>query len=287
MQNILNSIGEGLRTLVRASGWRDVIDILIIAYIIYQLMTLVRRTRAAQLLRGIVILLVCYFLSRELELKTVNFLLENVLSFGLLALVVVFQPELRRALEQMGRSRIPILSFFTARDSSANSARWSEVAKQISDSCEHMSRERTGALIVIEREAVLDEVIRTGTGLDAEVTSELLETIFYKGSPLHDGAVIIRDARIVAAGCLLPVSQRSNISRGMGTRHRAAIGMSENADAMIIVVSEETGTISITKDGAIRRHFDRAGLFRELQNELVPADGEQDRKNLMERLFSK
>lgn len=285
MQSFFNSIGQSIITLVRASGWRDVVDILLVAYIIYQLITLVRRTRAAQLLRGIVVLLIAYFLARELGLKTMNFLLENVLSFGLLALVVVFQPELRRALEQVGRSKvIPGLSFFTGSLSQRESERWDNACVEISDACDKMAREMTGALIVVERGTVLDEVVRTGTVLDSDVSAELIETIFYKGSPLHDGAMIVRDSRIVAAGCLLPVSQRTNISKDMGTRHRAALGMSENSDALVIVVSEETGVVSLAKDGSIKRRFDRAGLFRELSAEILPADDEKEKKNLWGRL---
>lgn len=287
MREFFQSIAQSIITLVRASGWRDIVDILLVAYIIYQLITLVRRTRAAQLLRGIVVLLIAYFLARELDLKTMNFILENVLSFGLLALVVVFQPELRRALESVGRSKvIPGLSLFTGNMSSRESERWNRACVEISDACEKMSKDMTGALIVVERGTVLDEVIRTGTVLDSDVSAELLETIFYKGSPLHDGAVIVREGRIVAAGCLLPVSQRSNIDKDMGTRHRAALGMSESSDAIIIVVSEETGTVSLAKDGVIKRRFDRAGLFRELSGEIIPSEDEKD-KSFVERLMGR
>lgn len=288
MQSFFNSIAQSIETLIRASDWRDIVDILLVAYIIYQLITLVRRTRAAQLLRGIAVLLVAYFLARELGLKTMNFLLENVLSFGLLALVVVFQPELRRALEQVGRSNvIPGLSLFTGNMSSQEGERWNKTCVEISDACEKMSRDLTGALIVVERESVLDEVIHTGTLLDSSVSAELIETLFYKGSPLHDGAVIVRDGRIVAAGCLLPVSQRKNISKDMGTRHRAAIGMSESSDALVIVVSEETGSVSLARDGAIKRGLDRAGLFRELCAEIIPSEEDKEKKNLVERLIGK
>ncbi|MEG0750950.1 MAG: diadenylate cyclase CdaA [Oscillospiraceae bacterium] len=276
MQVFFNSIGEGIKTLIRASGWRDIVDILLVAYLIYQLITLVRRTRAAQLLRGIVVLLIAFFLSRELGLKTMKFLLENVLSFGLLALVVVFQPELRRALEQVGRSKISAFSLFSGRMSSEESSSWNDACVQIADSCEKMAKEKTGALIVIERQTVLDEVIRTGIRLDSDVTAELLETIFYKGSPLHDGAVIVRDARIIAAGCLLPVSQNTRISKDMGTRHRAALGMTENSDAISVVVSEENGIVSVANDGVIARRLDRANLFRVLKSELVPTKEEEN-----------
>ncbi len=253
---------------------------------------LLRQTRAASLLRGIVILLLAYFLSIQLELKTMKFLLDNVLQFGLLAIVVVFQPELRRALEQVGRSKFSSLPFFSGKMSSEDKTRWNDAAVKIADSCEQMSKERTGALIVIEKRTALGDIIRTGTVVEADVSCELLETIFYEGSPLHDGAVIIRDGRIQAAGCFLPVSESNELSKDLGTRHRAALGMSENSDAIIIIVSEETGIISVAQDGALIRRLDRSNLFRKLQSELIKDEDEQTENksaflSFFERLFKK
>ena len=285
MQAFFYTLGEKILTLVKASGWRDIVDILLVAYIIYTLITLVRRTRAAQLLRGIIVLFLAYFLSRELELKTMKFLIEKVLSFGLIALVVVFQPELRRALEQVGRSKLLGDMFFGGRMESEEKERWMNTCVLVSDACEKMSRDRTGALIVIERRTGLDETISTGTIVHADVSAELLETIFYTGSPLHDGAVIIRDARVEAAGCLLPVSQNNALDKELGTRHRAGLGITEGSDAIAVIVSEETGTVSIAKDGFISRGYDRADLFRVLSDELIPKDDEEEKKNFVERLL--
>ena len=287
MNTFFYTVGEKILTLVKASGWRDILDILLVAYIIYTLITLVRRTRAAQLLRGIIVLFLAYFLSRELELKTMKFLIEKVLSFGLIALVVVFQPELRRALEQVGRSKLLGDMFFGGHMESEEKEKWVNTCVLISDACEKMSQDRTGALIVIERRTGLDETISTGTLVHADVTAELLETIFYTGSPLHDGAVIIRDARIEAAGCLLPVSQNNALDKELGTRHRAGLGITESSDAISVIVSEETGTVSIAKDGFISRGYDRADLFRMLCDELIPKDEEEDKKNFVERLLHK
>ncbi|MEG2938807.1 MAG: diadenylate cyclase CdaA [Oscillospiraceae bacterium] len=287
--NILSSLGDAYTTISNTFEWRDVIDIALIAYIIYAVITLVRQTRAAQLMRGIVILLIARFIALMLSLKTTNFLLENVLQFGLLAIVVVFQPELRRALEQVGRSKLSTLAIFSGKMSSDEISTWNDAIVTVCDSTERMAKERTGALIVIEMETSLGEIVRTGTKIDAAPTCELLETIFYEGTPLHDGAVVIRNGRVEAAGCLLPVSQNTDISRDMGTRHRAALGMSENSDAIIVVVSEESGIISIAQNGLIVRRLDKSNLFRILQNEIMPQpeEGEEMGKGFLGRFKKK
>lgn len=289
MTRFFSTIADAFTTILRTFVWQDVFDIAIIAYLIYAAITLVRQTRAAQLMRGIIILLIARVLALILELRTVNFLLENVLQFGLLAVVVVFQPELRRALEQVGRSSLSNLAFFSNKMSDDEAALWNDAIVTICDSAEHMSRSKTGALMVIERKSSLGEIVRTGTKIDCGLTCDLLETIFYEGTPLHDGAVIIKNARIEAAGCLLPVSQNTDISRDMGTRHRAALGISESSDALVVVVSEETGIISVAQNGLIVRRLDKSNLFRILQNEIIPKpeEGEETQKGFLGRLFKK
>jgi diadenylate cyclase len=277
MTGILNWINSVFGMLVdNFDFFPDVVDILLVAFLLYEAILLVRQTRASQLFRGIAILLIAWLLSYWFQLRVIKFLLDKLLQFGLLAVVVVFQPEIRRALEQVGRSKFIFGLFQTQKDTQRE--QWREAIVTICDSAERMARKRTGALIVIERQSRLGDIDRTGTKLDAKLTGELLETIFYAGSPLHDGAVIVKDARVSAAGCLLPVSQNSEISKDMGTRHRAAIGLSENADALVVVVSEETGIISLAQNGVIIRRLDRANLYRILEGDLLPKEEEEQAK---------
>lgn len=248
----------------------DVIDVFIVTMLIYQVLILVKQTRAAQLLKGIVVLFVVYIVSTQLGLKTLGFLLTNLLQFGFIAIVVVFQPELRRALEQMGRSSIFSFSLFqkkTAEEEEIEHIRKSITA--ICDGVKQMSEKQTGALIVMERFSSLHEIKRSGTSVNGDITPELIGTIFYAGTPLHDGAVVISDNRIANAGCLLPLSDNLEISKDMGTRHRAALGLSETSDAVTIVVSEETGTVSLAKNSVLIRNLDRQGLYNMLIKEFI------------------
>lgn len=274
MEAFFDSVSNALRNFFSSGNWwSDVIDILIVTFLIYEVILLIRRTRAVQLIKGISIVVVAYFAARLLELKTVSFLFENVLQIGLLALIIVFQPEVRRGLEKMGRGGF---SFFSNRFTSDQFTMWHGPIVSICESVEHMAEDNVGALIVIERTTGLNEIVGTGTVIDAEVTSELIETIFYEGSPLHDGAMVIENGRVRAAGCLLPLSSNIEISRDMGTRHRAALGMSENSDALIVVVSEETGIVSVAQNGIFIRRLDNANLFRMLSNELMPTPAEDE-----------
>lgn len=258
----------------------DLVDILIVAFLIYEVILLVRQTHAMQLAKGIVVLIVAFFASDFLDLRTVKYFIENIMQVGFLALVVVFQPELRRALEQMGRANIFAVKLFRG---SINEEEEMRIACQnavvsVCDAAERMADLRTGALIVFERGTNLSEVIKTGTKMHSDINSEVLGTIFYEGTALHDGAVIIRDARIEAAGCFLPLSNNLEISKDMGTRHRAALGMSENSDAVIVVVSEETGIISLAKNGVLIRRLDRQNLFNLLVGDIVPEKQDEKKK---------
>lgn len=252
-------------------GLVDALDILVVAVLIYEAIHLVRQTHTMQLAKGIVMLMIASFVASYSGMRTLTYLIQGVMSFGLVALVVVFQPELRRALEQVGRTNFfGIQIFRTKADPADLRAAWQKAVVDICDAAESMSDTRTGALIVLERRTNLSEITKTGTTLRSDISAEALGTIFYVGTPLHDGAVVVRDGRIESAGCFLPLSQNLEIGKDMGTRHRAALGMSENSDAVIIVVSEETGIISLAKSGVLIRRLDRQNLFNLLENDIVP-----------------
>lgn len=252
--------------LTRMSGIRvrDIIDILLVAILIYKMIKMLRGTRAEQLSKGIIFLLVLTYVSGELEIYTVNWILTNLMTLGLVAILIVFQPELRRGLEYLGRR-----STFR-RSLGAPSKKKSKVVGEISAAVASLSRQKIGALIVIERQTGLNEIAETGTQIDGYVTSGLLINIFIPNTPLHDGAVIIKGDRVVAAACFLPLSDNQSISKELGTRHRAAIGMSERSDALSLVVSEETGSISIAEGGVISRHLDIPTLEDILQEVYDP-----------------
>lgn len=234
---------------------RDVIDILVVAVVLYKLLTLIKETRAEQLTKGIVVLLVLTKLSEWAKLYTINWILDNAMTVGTLAILIVFQPELRRGLEYIGRS-----SFFKKSLIEVRGESLSKVVEEIVDAVASLSRQKIGALIVIERQTGLNEVAETGTIINGMVTSDLLINIFIPNTPLHDGAVIIKDDRIKAAACFLPLTDNMNVSKELGTRHRAALGISERSDSLSIIVSEETGSISIAEKGTIARYLDTKTL---------------------------
>ena len=271
MQGIISAI----KNVFSSIGLVDILDILIMTYLIYEVILLARKTRAVQLLKGILVLLLCYFVAQQIGFKTVNFVLSNFLQFGIIAIIVVFQPELRRILEQVGRNT-GIISMITGRKAGDDiQPKYADAINNICSSCEMMSKNKTGALIIVEQKTGLSEIVATGTVVDATLTSELIETIFYEGSPLHDGAVIVRDGRLYAAGCYLPLSANNEIGRELGTRHRAGLGMSENSDAIVIIVSEETGIISVAQNGVLVRRLDKIALMRILKKELQPVPKEK------------
>ena len=276
-QILQNNLVVDFISNLRASDLRDVLDILIVALVVYGILNLVRKTRSGQLARGALLLLAVYAVADTFRFRTVAYLLQNVLQIGLLTLVVIFQPEIRRALEQVGRTDQWAGNLFRMHrhDDATVRATWKNAIVAVCDSAEQLSEERTGGLIVMERGINLSEIIRTGTLINADVTLELLGTVFYEGTPLHDGAVVIRDGVLKAAGCVLPLSNNLEISKDMGTRHRAALGMSENSDAVIVVVSEETGIISLAKNGVLIRRLDRQNLFNLLMEEILPPETEK------------
>lgn len=280
----MTTFGETLSmaiNYIKTIGITDILDILIVAVILYQFFMLVSRTNSARIARGIAVLLVVLWLSGVLHLNMINYLLRKAVEIGLIALVVLFQPELRRLLEKMGSSR-RLKGFFGGELQTLN---MDGVITQTVLACADMSRSRTGALIVFERDNQLTEPISTGTLVDASVTAELLKNIFFVKAPLHDGAVIIRDGRIAAAGCMLPMSGNLNLSKELGMRHRAGIGMSERSDAVVVIVSEETGAISAAVDGMLKRHLSTETLETLLRRELLPEeDGAGKKKSFWEMI---
>lgn len=249
--------------LIRLS---DVIDVIIVAVIIYYIIKLIRDTRAVQLVRGIVILLVIFLLSSVFKLNALNYILSGAMQIGLFALVVIFQPELRNLLERMGRFKVGKIIDFAADPVISDMHMTIESVVKASV---NMSASKTGALIVMERETLLGDFMTSGTMLEANVSSGLLENIFVPNTPLHDGAVIIRNNKIMAAGCMLPLTTNNNLSYELGTRHRAAIGLSETTDAIIVVVSEETGKISIARGGTLTRNLTGESLSKALHKILM------------------
>ena len=245
----------------------DILDIAIISLVIYKILWMLRKTSSGRVLRGVLLLLLAVFLSSSsvLGLTTTSFLLNRVLEWGVVVLVVLFQPEIRRFLERMGSSRLGLV-FASSRETGAE---LETAILQTTEAYADLSRDKVGALMVFERQNLLDDVIKTGTALDCAVSSQLLKNIFWNKAPLHDGAVIVRGGRIVGAGCMLPLSSNVNLSRDLGMRHRAGIGMSEHSDAVVVIVSEETGSISAAVGGMLKRHLAPETLERLLRNELL------------------
>ena len=254
----------------RTISFIDIIDILIVAYIIYRVMKLLKDTSAERLIKGIIILVGIMLLASMLHLTMISWLLQQALNLGLFAIVVVFQPELRRLLEQIGKGNFSRLIVPADAPDEVESMITATVS-----ACADMSRTKTGALIVFERRERLGEIISTGTMVDAAPSAELIKNIFFKNSPLHDGAMIVRAGRVCAAGCVLPLSGNQSLSRDLGTRHRAAVGMSESADSVLVVVSEETGSISVAIGGMLKRHLSPDMLRKLLENELLDSEKQE------------
>ena len=253
----------------------DVLDILTIAFLAYQLIKLVQKTNSSRIIKGVALVLIALWLSSG-RLRALNYLLTHIVDIGILALLILFQPEIRRVLEKMGSSRLSFAKFFS-RPQVDRQTMERTIAETVS-ACGDMSKSRTGALIVFERELNLDEQSRSGTRLDAEVSSELLKNVFFVKAPMHYGAAIVRNGRLLSAGCMLPLSRNVNLSRDLGMRHRAGIGMSENSDAVVVLVSEETGSISVAVGGMLKRHLMTETLAQVLRNELLPEEEENTEK---------
>ena len=245
----------------------DIVDIVIVAFLLYKLLEFIKETRAQQLFRGILLIVAAFIASEVFNLSLLNWLLKGLATVGIIAIVILFQPEIRRALEQLGRRGIIRGQF---RDLSKEE-RYATVHILV-DAVDDFSSTRTGALIVIEQETTLADIIETGVVIDGEMSVRLLGNLFYEGSPLHDGAVIIRGNKVYAASCVLPLTSRQNIGKNLGTRHRAAVGISEVSDAFVIVVSEETGAISVVRNGELKRFLDLKSLEKMLLDIYIPSD---------------
>lgn len=262
--------------------WQDIIDIILVAFVLYRIIKLLRDSSAGQVLKGVVVIIIATQVVGWLQLNVLYYLLSATLQIGILALVILFQPELRRMLDSVGRSRLPAL-FNQDRELSENTIM--RTIAQLVETSVYFSRTKTGALIAIERNTRLGDIITHGTIIQADISTELLKNLFYNKAPLHDGAVIIRNGKIAAAGCVLPLSENKSLSRGLGTRHRAGVGLSETTDAIVIIVSEETGTISVASGGLLKRHLSKDTLSALLTKELVIEKA--DEKKLSKFMFWK
>ena len=277
----MDAIQNFAQTLARMQ-WSDYLDILVVAFLIYKLLPLIRTPSTMRIARAVVAVVVIAWLTGEMHLYTVSFILNQFLAVGLLAFVILFQPELRRMLDHLGNVRLR--SFFGF---SKPVQELDTVITQTVMACEVMSRERVGALIVFAREQRLEEYFKTGTQIDGQVSEQLLRNLFFPKASLHDGAMIIRDGRVAAAGCVLPLSDSDRLSADLGTRHRAGVGMSEASDAVVVIVSEETGTISVAVGGMLKRHLAPQTLGRLLRNELCPEEPEKKQNTLAQQLRNK
>lgn len=281
---------EMLEDILRTIRIQDVLDILIVAYLVYKLIDLLRETRAGQLIKGVLGIILVYVLSQAFQLRAVSAIIRYLITYGVFALLIIFQPELRKILEKLGRTSFSLTQIrktvnSIGGNSFENNGNMMRCINAICDSCAILSKERTGALIVIERSTRLGDIIATGTLVDASPSAELIRNIFFKNSPLHDGAMVIRDGRVHAAGCFLPLSNNYDISRTLGTRHRAALGMSEVSDALIVIVSEETGAISVAKDGKLNLRLTVNSLNSILCDELL-SEQESKKGSAMDTLMS-
>jgi diadenylate cyclase len=271
----IHNILTGTLNYLKTIGFADMVDILIVAYLIYKAIGLIRKTNSFKLAKGIIVLLLVLWLSGVFKLTMINYILRKAVELGIIALVIIFEPELRKLLEKMGSGEL--YRRFTMGSQQASTIE--TAITQTVLACSAMSASRTGALIVFERVNNLNEYMRTGTIVNANVTAELLKNLFYDKAPLHDGAVIVREGRIEAAGCVLPLSKSNNLSKDLGMRHRAGIGMSEVSDAIVVIVSEETGSLSVAQNGMLKRHLNAATFETLLRSELLPTqpDTEQSK----------
>ena len=272
----MDAVREQIQTIM-SMDLRDMIDIFLVAYLIYRVMLLVRTTASMRIFKGIIAILVVAALTEIYELRALNFLLGQVLAIGLLAMVVLFQPELRRMMDHLGSS-VSLRRFLTPEKKLDE---MDMVISQTVKACEVMGREKVGALIVFARTHQLDEYFKTGTVIDSQVSEQLIRNIFFPKAALHDGAMIVRDGRIAAAGCVMPLSDSHRLSADLGTRHRAGVGTSEASDAVVVIVSEETGTISVAVGGMLKRHLAPQTLERLLRQELLKEESQKQEHKLV------
>ena len=275
MEAIRTALERSLN-LLTTMGLADIVDILLVAYLIYKAIWFVRRTNSYNLAKGILVFLIVMLLANLFGLKMISFALQKAAELGLIALVILFQPELRRLLERMGSS------FMTSRGEIGT-----EIDSAIAHTvlaCTEMSASKTGALIIFERNVKLNEIMSTGTIINADTNAELIKNIFFNKAPLHDGALVIRDGRLAAAGCVLPLTRSTNLSKELGMRHRAGIGLSEQSDAVVVIVSEDTGAISVAIDGMLKRHLTATTFERLLRSELIVEEADKKPRGFLQTL---
>ncbi len=265
-----DTLWDNTTSVIKTFNFNDAIDIIIVAFLVYQLIKIIRDTRASQLIKGIMLLVALFVVAQLLQLTMLSSIMSNIFSIGVFAIIVVFQQELRRGLEHFGRTRIPSLHLFGIQNNEEMYIqKQSKLIEKICSAAQYLSENKTGALVVFERETKLGDIIRTGTVIDSSVSVELVCNIFFPNTPLHDGAVVVRDGKLYAAGCFLPLSSNDTISKSLGTRHRAALGMSESSDAIVLVVSEENGAITVAKSGMLHRWLSKDELYAMLKQELI------------------
>ena len=267
----LSRMGQTILNLARQFTLMDLVDVLIVTALLYGVIKLVRETRAGQLVKGIILLVVLFFISYWLDLTMLNALLHSFFQSAFIVAVILFQPEIRQALEQVGRSKVgqSLVSAVGGKDKDQGRAELRRAIGGVVEATALLQQMRMGALIVFERHTKLGEIAATGTIVEADPSAQLISNIFFNKAPLHDGAMIIRNGRVYAAGCILPLTASDSVSSDLGTRHRAALGMSENSDAVVVVVSEETGQISIAMSGKLTRNYNRVSLGEMLEKTLI------------------
>lgn len=282
MADFFSRIFDSIMKLILSVQWYDIVDIALVALAVYYCVKLVRQTRAFHLVKGIVFMGAVYMIVSTLNMSATSYLFSHIFSDIVIVIILLFQPEIRHAIESFGRGDFRKISIFSGRNSNLTGDEMRTCASNIAKAVSNMSDKKIGALIVLEGKTLLGEIISTGSRVDSAVTSAVIENIFFPKAPLHDGAMIIRDGRIHSAGCILPLTQ-ADIGKELGTRHRAAMGMSENSDALVIVVSEETGAISVAKNGELRRKLTLGELLEYLNSFLVPEDGEKQKARTLKR----
>ncbi|MGL5973508.1 MAG: diadenylate cyclase CdaA [Oscillospiraceae bacterium] len=287
----INEIKSNFTNIINTVSFIDIIDIMIVSVIIYTLSVLLKNKRGSKIVKGMVFFFVLYLLASQSGLKTVSFLLGGVLQFAVVGIIVVFQPELRLIFEQMGnKGFIDKINIFKSEDDDIDKTTIRNSIIKIVNAAFIMSSNKTGALIVIEKDMILTDVIDSGTILNAALSSEILCNIFFHNAPLHDGAVIIRKNKIVSASCFLPLSNKHNIDKNLGTRHRASIGVTETSDSIVVVVSEETGKVSFVKSGNINYGVERNQLVNILNEELVKlkdSNNDKSQKNMLKNILKR
>lgn len=264
LKELFGLIQGFLMSLRQTVGIWDIVDILIITYLIYRLLSVMRKTSASSVIKGVVLILVVAWIANILKLKVMMYILNQTLQMGIIVLIVLFQPELRKLFEQVGSSRFGLTFKKRGRYEDTETA-----IRSVVEATEALAESMTGAIIVFERDVGLNDYAVTGTKIDAHITAELIQNIFFHNSPLHDGALLIREGRLLAAACMLPLSNNVNLSRDLGMRHRAAIGISERSDAVAVAISEQTGVISIAVDGMLKRQLDIDTFEKLLRSELI------------------